>query len=359
MKTLPVFNSLTRFFIIAFLPFAATASVLNESVLDTKTWTWIGNGRVVRGSDSIFDSRPSARHGHSIILDDSRNRLVLFGGGSGSDLLRAGEDNSEVWELQLGESWRDTDTFIESFPWKWKKLHGDSNANDEGNEGDTKLTPSQTLCLGRCHNGIKISRDTALFLFGSGRPSTNGLLAYDLKTDDFFRQQQLSQQSHAIGEVHVNGILPKPRFTGGAAFLEEDGYIITHGGYCSQDHDTIGTIDVLDLAPGFRRRLNLLSSFDARHYPLITNKLVIDERRVSYGEVTDSEAEQGRHDPNAAMQRMLQTLMNTPAGERQAAAQIILGEMRRGERPWNDQTLLFTTMIANGSPLSMRDEDDY
>ncbi len=310
--------------------------------MDTKTWKWIGNEQITRGSD-VTDSRPSGRHGHSIILDDSRNRLVLFGGGSGSDLLRSGEDNSEVWELQLGESWRDR--FEESFPWKWKKLHGDCNDNDQIATGETKLTPSQTLCLGRCHNGIKISRDTALFVFGSGRPSTNGILAYDLQNDSFWGQQQ-PQNSSA---VHVRGILPKPRFTGVAAFLEEDGYVITHGGYCSQDHETIGTIDVLDLAPGFRGRLNPRSTFD---------RMSIDERRVSYGEVTDSQAERGRQDPNAAMQRMLQTIMNTPAGERQEIARGFLNEMRRGERPWNEETYLFMTMIANGSPLFMGHEED-
>jgi hypothetical protein len=338
-------------------------SVLNEAVLDTKTWTWIGNGNIACGSDSLA-SRPSGRHGHSVVLDDSRNRLVLFGGGSGSDLLRSGEDNSEVWELQLGESWRDVEKFEESFPWKWKKLHEDSstknqwnteNPNGSNEESDSgvspKLTPSESLCLGRCHHGIKISRDTVLLLFGSGRPSTNGLVGYDLKTDVFYRQQQQSQKSispklpsslsfgSANGAVHVEGFLPKPRFTGVAAFLEEDGYIITHGGYCSQDHDTIGTIDVLDLAPGIRWRLGNPSSF---------NGLAVDNRRISYGEVTDLQAEQGRRDPNAALQRMLQTLTNMPDGERRAAASVMLNQMRRGERPSNAQSMILMGMIARG-----------
>lgn len=297
-----------------------------------------------------MDDRPSGRHGHSLILDDARNRLVLFGGGSGSDLLRSGEDNSEVWELKLGENWRDPDRFAESFPWKWKKLHKDSNVSSDSDEHDSKLSPSQTLCLGRCHHGIKISRDTALFVFGSGRPSTNGLLAYNLRTDDFFWHQPWSQNDNNSGAVHITGILPKPRFTGVAAFLEEDGYIVTHGGYCSQDHDTIGMIDVLDLGPGYRRRINGSSA------PF--NGLAIDERRISYGEVTDSAAEQGRQDPNAAIQRMVQTLMNTPARERQGVAQVMLNEMIRGERPQSEQTLLFMSMIANGSALFMGDDDE-
>jgi len=335
----------------------STNSVINEAILDTKTWTWIGTG-ITCGSDGS-DDRPSGRHGHSVILDDYRNRLVLFGGGSGSDLLRSGDDNSEVWELQLGDGWRDAEKFEESFPWKWKKVHKDSNGvgNDDESaaeitHGDNSfnLSPSQSLCLGRCHNGIKISRDTVLFLFGSGKPSTNGQLAYDLKNDDFFRQcpssQRISSSSSpaatspdafsATGAVHVRGILPKPRFTGIAAFLEEDGYIITHGGFCTQDRDTIGTMDVLDLAPGLREHFG---------------GLAIDDRRVTYEEVTDSQAVEGRRDAHSALQQMIHTLMNTPPGERQAMASTMLNEMRRGERPTDGQSLILMTMVASGAPL--------
>ena len=350
---------------------AATESVLNEAILDTKTWTWFGNGSITCDSDSSsssIHSRPSGRHGHSVVLDDTRNRLVLFGGGSGSDLLRSGEDNSEVWELQLGDNWRESDDmFVESFPWKWKKLHDNSNNNNnnDGGGGDTddnvagtfsssKLSPSETLCLGRCHNCIKISRDTVLLLFGSGRPTTNGMVAYDLKTDTFFRHRQSQSSSSSSsatattsGAVHVTGILPKPRFTGVAAFLEEDGYIITHGGYCGQDQDTIGTMDVLDLAPGFCR---------PEHQPFVG--LAIDDRRVSYEEVTDVQAERGRRDPDAVFQRMLQTLMNTPVDERQAAAGVMLNQMNMGEQPSNGQSLLLMSMIANGHPLLEGDNDD-
>ena len=52
-----------------------------------------------------FDFCSSGRHGHSVILDGNRNRLLLFGGGSGTDLLRSGRDNSEVWELRMNEDW--------------------------------------------------------------------------------------------------------------------------------------------------------------------------------------------------------------------------------------------------------------
>lgn len=348
-------------------------SILNEAILDTKTWTWIGDSKITFGADDI-DSRPSGRHGHSVVLDDTRNRLVLFGGGSGSDLLRSGEDNSEVWELQLGDNWHDSDKFTESFPWKWKILHSDSNrvngnndfsdSDSEGKSGEytghtdstessSKLSPSETLCLGRCHHGIKISRDTVLLLFGSGRPSTNGVLAYDLKSDAFFRHEKISQHpsysSTNGSEVCVKGFFPKPRFTGVAEFLEEDGYIITHGGYCSQETNTIGEIDVLDLAPAFRGRSGHPLSFDG---------LAIDDRRVSYGKVTNVQADGGRQDPDAALQQMWQTLMNTPSTQRQVIANVWLDQMHRDELPSNEHSLFLMTMIANGSTVLAGDDDD-
>jgi hypothetical protein len=33
---------------------------------------------------------PSGRHGHSIVLDSKRNRLVLFGGGNGTGKQKGG-----------------------------------------------------------------------------------------------------------------------------------------------------------------------------------------------------------------------------------------------------------------------------
>jgi hypothetical protein len=365
----------------------ATSSIGSEYILDTHTWEWI---------DCISCSTPpSGRHGHSVILDDKHNRLLLFGGGSGSDLLRSGVDNSEVWELRMGEigNWRTN--LKDSLPWTWNKLHDDCNNmnnvgssnggggggggdNDESEDESTatttsnsnnhnnKLSPAETLCLGRCHNCTKISRDTVLLLFGSGRPSTNGMIAYDLTTDTFFRQKQHEQDQQqcnnttaaafaaaiprrlaGIGDnagVSVQGILPKPRFTGIAAFLEEDGYIITHGGYCSQDHDTIGTMDILDLAPSSR-----CNKFDG---------LAIDDQRVSYGEVTNVQAQQSRRNPEAALQQMLETLMNTPREDHQTVAREMLVQMNNGEYPSNGHSLLLMSMIANGNVPLFRSNDE-
>ena len=101
-------------------------------------------------------------------------------------------------------------------------------------------------------------------------------------------------------------------------------------------------MDVLDLAPGSRWRINPSHGF---------NGLAIDDRRVSYEEVTDLQAEEGQRDPNAALQEMLQTLTNTPNNERQAVARLMMNEMRSGERPSNRQTMLLMTLIANGPSM--------
>lgn len=53
-------------------------SILDVCVLDTQTWTWIDQ------QITIGVQMPSGRHGHSIVLDSKRNRLVLFGGGNGT-----------------------------------------------------------------------------------------------------------------------------------------------------------------------------------------------------------------------------------------------------------------------------------
>ena len=248
-------------------------SVLKESILDTHTWTWLKQLRPFEGGP-----KPSGRHGHSVILDSKRNRLVLFGGGSGSDLLRSGRDNAEVWELAMPTNWHER---IEDYgKWTWRRIHGESEGDSDSDQDEGKdandnqdvsentnnnLAPAEMLCLGRCHMSHKIAPDMVLFFFGSGQPSTNGVIAYDLSTNQFHRP-------------NVKGHLPCPRFTGASAFLEE-GYILTHGGYSSQLHDSIGQMDVIDLVPRLRR------SFD---------KLPIDPQRPSHTAISDAQAASAR-----------------------------------------------------------------
>jgi hypothetical protein len=58
---------------------ALSESCIEEAVLDIKTWTWIDRRLACRGE-------PRGRHGHSVVWDQWRDRLVMFGGGNGSDL---------------------------------------------------------------------------------------------------------------------------------------------------------------------------------------------------------------------------------------------------------------------------------
>ena len=264
-----------------------TRSILNPSILDTQTWTWIDCNIV------FSDDEPSGRHGHSVVLDSKRDRLVMFGGGSGDNLLRSGVDNSEVWELKMGKEWR---TDLEaSMPWEWREIHTDvvsgggqregsdeeehTNANvctesqEDANMVDSqsldlgecsRLSRAEALCLGRCHHAVHVSPDSVLFVFGSGRPSTNGILAYNLRADSFVRPI-------------VQGPLPKPRHSGVACFLEPEGYVFLHGGYTMEEGDAIDDMNILDLAPMSKQR----RTFDS---------LPVDTEYVSFRKITSDDA---------------------------------------------------------------------
>jgi hypothetical protein len=239
-------------------------SILSEAILDTHTWTWLDQQISTHG-----DKKPSGRHGHSVVLDSKRNRLVIFGGGSGTDILLSGQDNKEVWELKMNGEWKTT----LRFPWAWSIIHDNRNDNELGQEDNDdeamstteQLSPAESLCLGRCHHGLKVSPDTALLFFGSGRPSTNHVIGYSLQTDRFLRPK-------------ISGKLPKPRFSGVAVFLETEGYIFTHGGYVSQEGDCTCEMNILDLAPFLNRNFEGLPP---------------DSNRQSFREITNEEANQG------------------------------------------------------------------
>jgi hypothetical protein len=130
----------------------------------------------------------------------------------------------------------------------------------------SNLTPSEALCLGRCHCGLKISPNTALLLLGSGSPSTNGVVAFDLSRDIFVRPRAL-------------GALPRPRFTFACTALR-GGYVLVHGGFSSQDGRTLGDSYVLDLAPFVKDREFAI--------------LPIDAMAVPHRAITDEDARNGR-----------------------------------------------------------------
>lgn len=265
---------------------ASMGSCIEESILDTKTWTWIDTRLACSGE-------PRGRHGHSVVWDKRRDRLVMFGGGSGTDLLRTGMDNNEVWELKMKGIV--IPQYGEGTMWEWSKIHkiivpgrndserdgglynserdyDDSDSDDSDsddsmgtNNAHSNLSPSESLCLGRCHNVMKVSPDAVLLMFGGGRPSTNGVLGYDLMTDTFIRPR-------------IRGPLPVPRFTGAAAYLETEGYVLVHGGFSG--NSTVLDMNVLDLAPSLGR--NFVG------FP-------VDQQRKSQGSVTDEAATNGQY----------------------------------------------------------------
>jgi len=223
-------------------------SVFSPFVLDTETWTWLEVPSAQPGW------QPSCRHGHSAIWDERRSRLLVFGGGSGSDLLRSGVDNTEVWEcvipdcdlvnnLNLLATWKK----LQDDEHPVARLDGDDDSGDEQQRPEPKLSPSQALCVGRCHDSFRVSHDTIVFVFGSGRPSSNGILGYSLSQERFF-------------PIDTDGPRTTPRFTFAACFIEKLGYIFVHGGFCAQDGSTLGDALLLDVASGLRRTQRLFES---------------------------------------------------------------------------------------------------
>jgi hypothetical protein len=316
-------------------------SFLKEAILDTNTWTWLEHDITTIGTSTTSTTtttttttstttKPSGRHGHSVVVDERRNRLVLFGGGNGSNLLRSGVDNSEVWELQMGDDGAWKTNLPASLPWKWRPLHADivnpvrqarsttarrndcSSSSSSSSEDDSAtsatttrptlssssvpLSRAEALCLGRCHNSVCVSPDTVLFVLGSGRPSTNGVLAYDLSLDQFVRPR-------------VRGPLPKPRHSGVAAYLEDEGYLLVHGGYTVRDGDAIGDMSILDLAPDAAQLQD-----QQQQRPGLNRLLPLDLNYQSNGVVTNEDAIGDGYRGRQMMDiGMLVSMLNQPA----------------------------------------------
>lgn len=279
-------------------------SILNPILLDCHSWTWYIDGitssnmkptsDVTMGTSS--QSCPSSRHGCSMVadLDSNRNRLVLFGGSSGHDLLRSGTENTEVWGLSLNGCQSAKDV-ITSLPWTWNILHRDQSPNLDEDDNDSSsgmnidvdnnndeivpnpnyLSPVERCNLGRCHGGYRVGRDVVLLAFGYAQVTTNSILCYDLKHDNFFRTR-----------VHPS-FIPRGRFTFASTFVESKGIVIFHGGYSSHpEGDALSDTLLLDLAPAMNPhaqngRLWLPISHRVMSYSITTDSIVneiVDER---------------------------------------------------------------------------------
>lgn len=84
-----------------------------------------------------------------------------------------------------------------------------------------RLSAAESLCLGRCHAAHHVARDSVVLVFGSSKPSTNGILGYDLSHDEFRRPR-------------VQGTIPAPRLCFASAFLPQQNAIWVHSGWSTQ-----------------------------------------------------------------------------------------------------------------------------
>jgi len=220
-------------------------SIISEAILDTQTWTWIDvstNDSIIH-ADVTYSQRPTGRYGHSVILDENKNRLVLFGGANGCDLLREGIDNAEVWELSMKNCWKRN--ISSSLPWKWNKIHHDGRHKQKSiaHNPIRMLTALEQLMLARCHISVQLSSSRVMFFSGGGQISTNELIVYDLVRDEWKR-------------LTIEGMPPAPRFT--AVGVVMGGWFIAHGGYtCGSG--ALGDLLILDLAPALNRSFEICS----------------------------------------------------------------------------------------------------
>lgn len=319
----------------------SSGSIMEPLLLDCETWTWYHEGITAAATET---TAPTPRHGCSVVADWKRGRLVMFGGGDGSDLLRSGHDNTEVWALDLnGCASSATRDIIASLPWQWHCLHADQPNPEPGEEGEetdmdvtpndgpNTLSPVEKLNLGRCHAGYRVGEDAVLLAMGSGRPSTNSLLGYNLARDEFVRP------------TVCGPFLPKARFTFASVYVESMGYLIVHGGFSTRNaSEAQGDTVVLDLAPGMPRRpfCQWPVQTTAQPSPAVTNEIAVASR-IPGGSTS-------------ILDDIISSLMATEASQRpEAAARMyafLQATQRLGLRP-----ALFLHMIATHRVLLLED----
>ena len=154
---------------------------------------------------------PCARFGHSATVSDGG--MWVLGGGTGGDLLRSGEDLTDVWRLDLGTL-------------TWARM-------EPANE-----TPFPAN-LGRCHTAVLVG--DKIVMFGGSAQTSFRVSVFNLRTLEF--------SSPAIGLSAADG--PCKRFTHLAALVGTKmlmGFGWTFGGV----HDRRGCLGdfwALDLVP--------------------------------------------------------------------------------------------------------------
>ena len=228
------------------------------------------------------------------------------------------------------------ESFVKSLPWTWTLLQPDQSRNDleaagaplHGNRDPNRLSAAESLCLGRCHAAHQVSRDTVMLVFGSSKPSSNGILGYDLSCDEFRRPR-------------VTGCLPQGRLCFASAFLPRLGAIIVHSGWSTQvdgviDDGTDTNMALLQLAPATHRR-------DTLRNQCLPSAVAPDP--VPAPPVTDEHvrtARQQRFFGHVGMQMLVMSLFEE--GDPQQAAQ----EWLENRGPWSEPQTIVLQMIADG-----------
>ena len=131
---------------------AGQESVGDGWVLNTTDWTW---ARLLAGTPVV----PDARFGASLLSvpASGAHTLWLFGGSDGADLLRDGDDKTDVWTL-------DTRTA------EWKEVQP---ANE----------PPFPRNLGRCHSSVVVG--TKVVFYGGSALTSRSLSWFDTQTLTF------------------------------------------------------------------------------------------------------------------------------------------------------------------------------
>jgi hypothetical protein len=178
------------------------AACAQLAVLDTGSQTWT--------LPAPEGDAPCARFGHSATVFDGG--MWVVGGSNGGDLLRSGEDLTDIWRLDL--------TAL-----TWARM-------------ETANEPPFPATLGRCHSAVLVGHK--LLLFGGSAQTSNNVTALCLRT--------LTFSAPAIGGV---ADMPGRRFTHLAGLLGTQ-MLVAFGwsfGGPRERRGCLGDFYSLDLAP--------------------------------------------------------------------------------------------------------------
>lgn len=124
-----------------------------------------------------------------------------------------------------------------------------------------QLSSAERLCLGCCDIGAQLTRCTALFAFRSGRSSTNGVLAFDLRID-------------ALMRLKVHGPHRRVDSRRLSELLNSEGWLVCHMGNSTQVRSTLGETIALDFAPVMKLSFPALQTLEMDDNKIVSQPAV-------------------------------------------------------------------------------------